>query len=338
LARRTALRIETTFRPAGRDAALTDTLAVQVWPRAAAPAKWTGPKVALIDSTGETAAALGKLGVPFVRVTRDAIDRGWGPKGTNLLVVGRNSYGEMLELLKERFLVLDGATEAGLNVVVLAQLHRRVMGLRSENVNLRQVFVRDPGHPLLAGLGNADFHDWRGAAGSLPPYEPWNPKRDWWPGKYSKHGQKNAWGQRRFWHWSNKGTVATFAYEKPQLGNFRVLLDGGFDQLHTPLIEFRRGRGRVLLSQLEMVPRVGTDPVATLLLGRIVRHYAKPHEPWGQPVGCLSEDADRLVRQRLRLASRAGLNGPVVLLTAKPLGPLYVKPALRFDPYEHHVW
>jgi len=320
---RTALTLAGTFTSADRKVTQTDEMALEVWPKQpTALRKWAG-KVAVIDTHGDTTAVLDKMGVPYTLLSRDIIDRGQQVSGFDLLVIGRNSYPEAAALIREGFMELDGLISGGMHVVVLSQMSRKVMGLRTENYNNRYAFIVDGSSPLLRGLSNADLHDWRGAASALPPYQPWDADSDWRAGKASKHGQWNAFQQLRNWHWSNKGMVATFCYAKPQAGNFRVLLESGFDNLYTPLIELRRGKGRVLLSQLELVPNVGADPVASRLLGRIVRHYgaARPAEAAG-PVACLGEDGDRIELQAVRAKGKPGFDGDVLYLTAEQLAAL----------------
>jgi len=128
---------------------------------------------------------------------------------------------------------------------------------------------------LLQGLDDADFTNWRGSSTIKPAYPGFNPEGDWTQHDFLKHGIMNALGQRRFWHWSNLGTVASFCIQKPHRGNFQVLIDCGFDQLYTPLLEYRHGKGRMLFCQLDVTGRYGIDPIATLLTQRIVAEYSK---------------------------------------------------------------
>jgi len=72
--------------------------------------------------------------------------------------------------------------------------------------------------------------------------------------------------------------VATYVIEKPQVGAARALLDCGFDLSETPLLEVRRGKGTLILCQLDVTNRYGTDPVATRLVDNLLQ-YASSLRP-----------------------------------------------------------
>lgn len=272
---KTRFRITARFRGDGEKISAQDAFEVTVFPVPQAPALAKG--IALIDSTGETESVLRKAGVPYQLINAETIDRGVSSLARYpLLVIGKNSYPEAERIFSE-WLPVDDTVREGLNIVCLEQRNRYVMGLKLENLNARQVFIRAKKSPLFADLENNDFSHWREESKLLPPYQPWNETADWRQGRDSKHGQRNSFGQRRYWHWSNKGMVSTFCFEKPQLGNFRILMDAGFDLLYTPLVEFWQGKGRILLCQLDLVDHYGAEPAATLLLHRLLREYSRPH-------------------------------------------------------------
>ena len=198
-------------------------------------------------------------------------------------------------------------------------------GLKSEHFNLRHTFIRDAGHPLFQGLSDADLSHWRGESDILKPYQhfdktgfDWTEPRTNW----AKHGVINQWGQRRRFEpqWSNRNMVATFCYHKPQAGRFRVLLDGGFDSLFTPLVEIGSQAGRVLLCQLDVTNRYGVDPVVTLLVDRMVGHYSRKTGPVNGAVAVLGGADTRALVQRLGFAPAAG-KPPVIVLQPGAVSP-----------------
>jgi len=80
--------------------------------------------------------------------------------------------------------------------------------------------------------------------------------------------------------------------EKPSRGDFRPVLDGGFDLQFAPLMEYREGKGVVLFCQLDVTGRTEADPAAKALAENLFRYAAtwKP-EPLrkvvyaGEPAG-----------------------------------------------------
>lgn len=240
---------------------------LQVFPKKAVFAPVT-TRVGLIDPFGETAAVLKKMGQPFKTMgTGGTLD------GLDLLVIGRKGYTEETRALLAEFKVRE-AISRGMNVVVFEQTGRWVMGLLNERFDSRNAFIRDGQSELLKGLGDEDLAEWRGETDLVEAYPDWDRKAEWLAGKYSKHGAANEFGQGRFHHWSNKGMVCTYSYNKPQVGNFRILLENAFDVAFTPLLEERIGDGRILFCQLDVTNRYGTDPVASMLVDRMLTEYA----------------------------------------------------------------
>ena len=265
-------RIEVTAKLSGQDGETgEDKFELTIFP-ASQPPKLDRP-IALIDATGETEAVLKEAGLEYVLVNlgTDSDSLAKSP----LLVIGKGSYPAAVAIFGEK-LPAEKAIREGMNVLCLSQRNRSVMGLKLENFNARQAFIRTDDAEIFQGFDDRDFSHWRGESKHLPSYPKWSETTDWRLGQASKHGQRNAFGQGRYWHWSNKGTTATFCFEKPQMGNFRVLMDAGFDLLYTPLIEFRQGRGRIVLSQLDLVDHYDEDPVAARFLHRLIGEYSRP--------------------------------------------------------------
>lgn len=306
-------------RDADGNLVLSDVLALRVFPEHQAA---SSVPVLLIDATGHTERMLNGQDIAFTSLATDgdglpsaleALD------GAPLLLVGRESYPAAVKLLETE--AAQAALRGGMNIVVLEQMNRSVMGLTLDQTNSRETFVRDPGHALLAGLDHTDMSEWRGESSMFPSYPSFDEDSLWYWHGYSYQGQYTSFRHRRAWYWSNKAMVSTFCYEKPQFGNFRILVDAWYDLLGTPLVEFQVGRGRILFCQLDMTDHVGNSPVARLLMDRILDEYAKPAEHELLPVGALSAATVELLGA-LRMASSQGIGGKAVLLTPADLDAL----------------
>jgi len=96
-----------------------------------------------------------------------------------------------------------------------------------------QAWIRNYDHPLLDGLHDGQFSFWR-------------------PGHLI--------GVRNF--------------HKPYEGNFHILLDSGgrYGMEWSPLVEMRLGRGTVVLSQLPIIGAIDDEPMAGLMLERLVNY------------------------------------------------------------------
>ncbi len=249
--RRTALRLEAALSGAEVEP-WREELALQVFP----PQPPLPPRsgLALYDPKGLTAAAFARLGVAARAVTRIE-DLG----DATTLVVGRQALGgapDPLLAAVER----AGLIERGLELVVFEQQDACLGDLIFQPQRQRQAFVTDAAHPALAGLADEDFRDWRGGTDLCVDND--RPERDW-------DGEVWIFPTFRF-TCGNLGVVASQVLRKPVYGSFRPILSCGMDLGSSPLAEIRRGRGRVLLCQLDVTARVGRDPVATRVVANLL--------------------------------------------------------------------
>jgi beta-galactosidase/beta-glucuronidase len=265
---RTAFRLSIVASAGGKDIG-KDAFDLQVFPEKLAPAAIEpGRRIGLYDKTGDTARVLDAMGVTYRRVDRldDHLD-------LDLLVIGALSLDSSARALAPLI-------EKGLNVLELEQILGAPTELAAQTGAIRDttylaataariVFPSDRQHPILAGLEPADFADWRGSSDLLQPYAP-----------ASETSYLARVGGVEKFRGSNRGIVSSFVIPKPQRGNFRTILSAGFDMGQTPLVEFYRGRGRLLVSQLDATARYGKDPVATRLLRNAVAYMAKPSPAW----------------------------------------------------------
>jgi len=265
-------------------------------------------RVALFDPKGETAALLKGVGAAFETVGAAA-----DLSAYDTLIIGKGA------------LTLDGAApdisrvRDGLKVVIFEQtgdvLEKR-FGFRTAQYGLRWVFRRVPDHPLLAGIGDENLWNWRGAATILPPriqYEiDYSPTVEWCGIRV-----------KREWRCGNRGNVASALIEKPACGDFLPILDGGYALQYTSLMEYREGKGVVLFCQTDVSGRTEGDPAAEALARNIVRYVSDWKPAPRRTVVYVGEDAGKkyLEAAGLSLAAyQGGSPAPDQLLIAGPGG------------------
>lgn len=264
-----------------------DAFQVNVLPHA--PPVRTQSRIALFDPKGETAASLTRNGIKFRLI--DAKDN---LSEYEIVILGKAALtvtGPVPDLAR---------VSEGLKVVVFEQtaaaLERR-LGFRVAEYGLRQVFPRIPEHPLLAGIATNLLRDWRGEATILPPRLEYELR--------PRHGPTVKWCDiqvPRLWRCGNRGNVASVLIEKPPGGDFLSILDGGYGLQYSPLLEYRQGKGMILLCQLDLTGRTENDPVAEKLGLNILR-YASEWKP--QPrreVAYFGEPAGRIFLEKLGVA------------------------------------
>jgi beta-galactosidase len=238
-----------------------DSFIVLVLPQVPSP-KTIG-KIALFDPKGETGRLLNAMGIQC-----QSVDANVDLSGYDVLVVGKAALtvgGRAPDITSVR---------DGLKVVMFEQasdvLEKR-FGFRVQEYGLRQVFKRVPDHPLLAGIAAEHLSDWRGAATILPPRL-----------KYELSSRYNGapsvrWCDievTRVWRCGNYGNVASVLIEKPVIGDFLPIVDGGFSLQYSPLMEYREGKGMVLFCQMDVSGRTGSDPAAETLARNILEYVS----------------------------------------------------------------
>ena len=251
-----------------------DEFAVHVLPPLADPHSSTrsipdpAVKIALFDPKGETRELLTALGVHCQSVQADV-----DPSQYDLLIIGKAALtpkGPVPDISR----VCDG-----LKVIVFEQtseaLEKR-LGFRVQEYGLRNVFRRVPDHPYLAGVDAQHLRDWRGESTILPPslnYEPSD--------KYNGVPAVRWCGLEvpRLWRCGNRGNVASVLIEKPGIGDFLPIIDGGFSLQYSPLLEYREGKGMVLFCQMDVTGRTEEDPAATRLVRNILCYVSNTSFP-----------------------------------------------------------
>jgi len=223
----------------------------------------TEAKIALFDPEGETRVLLRRLGVQSQSVEADD-----DLSPYDLLIVGKSS------------LTIDspgpdiGRVRDGLKVIVFEQtadvLEKR-LGFRVAEYGLRNVFRRVPNHPALAGLQTDHLRDWRGEATILPARSTYelDPRFNGAP--------TVTWCDipvTRAWRCGCRGNVASVLIEKPACGDFLPIVDGGFGLQYSPLMEYREGKGLVVLCQMDVTGRTEAEPAAEMLVRNLLRYVS----------------------------------------------------------------
>ena len=260
----------------------SEEFALQFFPKRSVPT--FGPcRAVLYDPEGRTADLLRRAGFPF-RIAQSAED----VRGATLLIVGRNALKNGApDLLKS--VDRERLVERGLNVLIFEQQPCNMANLVMESPSYRNAFVRTPSSPLLAGLAEEDFSNWRGGTDNIPEFV------------LSDEGSPHY--PRSKWKCGNSGIVAAHVIRKPQYGRFVPILDCGFNLMFSPLLSLKRERGEVLFCQMEVTPRYGTDPVATRLTDNLLSVMSRPQRGVpSQSVAYLGEDAG------FELLKKAGMN------------------------------
>lgn len=206
--------------------------------------------VSLWDPAGETRAALARAGYRPVPAASN-------PSG--LVVVGRRglSYGRKLPFDAESFVRRGG------RLLIMAQdpaWLENEAGFRVSRYASRRAFPIPNERRISAGLTAADLADWAGA-GTLLPAKP-DPKT------LPRHTSDTT--PSYGWPWGMQGTVASVMVEKPHRAGWTPLLEGEFDLAYSPLLALRWGLGLVMLCTLDLEDQASQDPVASLLLDRVL--------------------------------------------------------------------
>ena len=291
----------------GSDEVQADEFLIDVLPPSAAPA--ASARIALFDPAGETAALLKQLGLSTEKVTADA-----NLAGYDLLIVGKSALsvgGAAPDISRVR---------EGLKVLLFEQtaavLEQR-FGFRVEEYGLRRLFPRVPGHPALAGLTAENLNDWHGAATLTPTRLTYETD--------SRYGLRVPWAGiqvPRLWRCGNRGNLASVLIEKPAVGDFLPVLDGGYSLQFSPLLEFREGRGLVVFCQLDVTGRTEAEPAAELLTRNLLQYVATWTNPSPRREAVYAgSPAGRQHLASLGLAAPEYTGGPLAANQVLILGP-----------------
>ncbi|MCX7967126.1 MAG: carbohydrate binding domain-containing protein [Armatimonadetes bacterium] len=215
------------------------------------PQRTSLPPVLVFDPEGETTKLLKAVGIETQQ---------WDGSFKNaVLIVGRKALerGQLPNSVKE-FVARGG------RAVIFGQdpeWLREAMGFRVARHVSRRVFVvpSQANHPIVRGLDDFDFFDWRGEGTLVPKF---------WGGVDEYPNSDPPFG----WHWGNRGSVTSAAIEKPHRSGWTPVLECEFDLAYTPLMELHYGKGIAIWCTLDLEGRTDKEPVAIELTKRIVQY------------------------------------------------------------------
>jgi hypothetical protein len=112
--------------------------------------------------------------------------------------------------------------------------------------------------------------------------------------------------------WTGDHLVSRMDYVRPQLGNWRAIVDSGsgngLDRL--PILELYVGRGRVVLCQMLAVDKAKDEPAAARVLANLVAYAGLGASVEPASCGVVARPDSALVQTCGRLNARAALNDP----------------------------
>jgi hypothetical protein len=242
------------------------------------PEKKRAPQSLLLyDTCGLTTAHFKRLGIPFTSVDLDSF-----PTNRNAyLVIGRESL--TYKLLNSKLIPLVNNLEGKVLVFEQDKNTLESIGFRVQEYGLRNVWPRFK-KDGLTGLTIESLRDWAGASTLIPPTMEGN------IGKIENAYPVQSWAgfeNPRVWRCGNRNAVATVIPEKPTLGDWRALGDGGFDLQYSPLLEWVINRGSIMFCQFDVTARTKSDPFADALTIKLVNQMTLKNDRlyWPSPVG-----------------------------------------------------
>ncbi len=165
---------------------------------------------------------------------------------TDILIIGRNHYGNIrsIQPLLEKYVISGGF------LFIMEQDHDVPGELMLSGKKFPNATISDLMHPIFYGLTDEDFSNWSAVNVNTPDsYRP-----------------------------------VINAFEKSVNGDVKVLLecgDGDFGcggSLWAAMLEYRIGKGRVILQQFDMTGRINDLPQVMLLLRNIINYASCVHD------------------------------------------------------------
>lgn len=228
----------------------------------------------------------------------------WTGAQVPLLVIGRNALSDGVEIQGD----LNAYVQNGGRVIIFNQNHtwiQKTLGLRTSAFVTRRAWPVMSDHPLTKGLDGEDFRDWRGAGTAFP--EEINTEVA--PNKpHPNHG----------WHWGNRGSVASAAWEKPHFSGWTPILECEFDLAYSPLMETEIGQGKVIWCSLDLEGRTQAEPVAAIMTQRLLEYGAASSLQKTVSVGYLGDNDGRSFLERLGVKTSPANPGTSGMIVAGP--------------------
>lgn len=229
----------------------------------------------VFDPLGKTSRMLQKLGYKL---------EPWNGKPTDkVLIIGRESLSSNQKLPGS----LESFISNGGKAIIFTQNPewlQKTMSFRISPHLSRRVFPIDKNHPVIKGLDQEDLRDWTGESTLTEAY----------PNTINGGAKKNPHGTPWYgWHWGNRGAVSSVPIEKPHNSGWRAILQSEFDLAYTPLMELDYGKGRLILTTLDLEDHYALDPVPVKLTNQLI-NYAKTanQSPFGDKITLIGSDED----------------------------------------------
>jgi len=176
------------------------------------------------------------------------------PADTPIIVVGEGTVQPGSPVTR----AFQAYCQAGGRLLVLEQQHSLFPGLALQRLPNEAAHLRDPQHPVVAGIAPLDLRFWGDDPYGLPSSTSW---------------------------------VTTIPYVKPSdVGYVHPIIDSSGGDFGTgglgwaPVMEARIGQGIAIGMQLNLVERLGRLPVADRLLSNALRYLAGATRPQPQPI------------------------------------------------------
>ena len=249
-----------------------------------APGKAVAKGLLLYDPQGMTAKEFARLGIDFKRT-----DCAEPFTNAASLVVGR---GALTRDLLDRVLIPLARRQGRVLVFEQDKAALESVGFRVQAYGLRNAFPRFRDKALGLALDEAMLRDWAGEATLIPPYLEGIPDVE-------VHYNTDTWAgfrNTRVWRCRNRGNVASVIPEKPTVGDWRALVDGGFDLQYAPLLDWTIGDGRITFCQLDVTGRTVPDPVADDISVRLVSRLCDGGKIWPKKPYAFGQQAWMLAR------------------------------------------
>ncbi len=268
----------------------TDSFPLRVWP-ARKPA---AVDVTLFDPVGMTSRLLDR--------TADELTA----KPKKITIIGRQALSSGM-MTSDQLAALQPHVEAGNTVVIMAQdpeWMRRWWGFRVCRQVVRRAWPVNPSLPLWQGIDAEDLRDWNNAGTLVDGRPEHNPSL---PALF-------------MFRWGNQGSISSAAVEKPHLSGWTPLLQCEFDLQYSPLMELRRGKGRIILCLLDLEDQAPKDPAARALLDRLIQYAADPMAPRSNLFGIAPNDLPpRIAAEPALAAAITAIHSPQSAENATPL-------------------
>lgn len=254
----------------------TDKFAFHVFPKLLQPTD----TITVFDPVGKTTRMLQQLGYKVVPWDKKLV-----PK---LLIIGR-------EVLSSQLPELEIFVRNGGVAIVFTQNPQflQQLGFRLSPHQTRRVFPVNTNHPILKDLDELDLRNWKGESTLTEAY----PNTLQTEAKRSPHGV--PWYG---WHWSNRGTVSSASIEKPHNSSWRPILESEFDLAYSPLMELNYGKGRLILTTLDLEDHVPQDAAAARITQQIIEYATTvSSSPKANKVILIGNNADQAKLEALGL-------------------------------------